>query len=61
MNNPMTAPRKLTFRSRIDNPVAPQVYILIGPPTAFQPECPAFMYFASKPASRSLIVVPHPT
>ena len=35
--------------------------ILIEWPIAFQPEWPLFMYFASKPASRSLIAVLQPT
>jgi len=33
----------------------------IGALTARQPECPLFMYFASNPASRSLIAVLQPT
>ena len=41
--------------------VAAHALILIGAPTAFQPECPLFMYFASNPASRSLIAVLQPT
>ena len=32
-----------------------------APPMAFQPECPLFMYLASKPASRSLLAVLQPT
>jgi hypothetical protein len=36
-------------------------FALIGWPIAFQPECPLFMYFASNPASRSLIAVLQPT
>src|SRR3954462_14475822 len=35
--------------------------IFIGAPTAFHPEWPLFPYRASKPASRSLMVVPQPT
>ena len=31
-----------------------------GPPIAFHAECPPFMYFASKPASRSVTAVWHP-
>src|SRR5438093_13372954 len=34
---------------------------LIAPPIAFQAEWPPFMYFASKPASRSMIAVLQPT
>src|SRR5436190_4797848 len=33
----------------------------IAPPIAFQAEWPPFMYFASKPASRSMIAVLQPT
>src|SRR5207237_975600 len=36
-------------------------WILTRPPLAFQPEWRLFMYFASKPASRSLIAVLQPT
>ena len=35
--------------------------VFIGPPVAFHPEWPLFMYFASKPASRSLMAVLQPT
>src|SRR5262245_59525237 len=34
---------------------------LIAPPIAFQAEWPPFMYFASKPASRSMMAVLQPT
>jgi hypothetical protein len=33
---------------------------LIAPPIAFQAEWPPFMYFASKPASRSMMAVLQP-
>src|SRR5438445_795930 len=38
-----------------------QVCILMGAPIAFHPECPLVIYFASNPASRSLIAVLQPT
>ena len=38
-----------------------QVFMMIGPPVAFHPEWPLFMYFASNPASRSLMAVLQPT
>ena len=38
-----------------------QSFIFSGAPIAFQPECPLFMYFASKPDSRNLIAVLQPT
>ena len=34
---------------------------LVAPPIAFQAAWPPFMYFASKPASRSAMAVRHPT
>ena len=38
-----------------------QVFNFTGAPTAFHPEWPTFMYFASKPASRNAIAVRQPT
>lgn len=43
------------------SPMALHPLILIGAPTAFQPECPTVMYRASKPASRNAIAVRQPT
>ena len=47
--------------SRHVAPAVDHAFILTVAPIAFQPECPLFMYFASKPASRSLIAVLQPT